>query len=170
MFSVSLLWVSSQPGLPALHPKKDTWEVLLPGSTGSAQCSTHRSSWISEHLALLERLCQQPAEQHSLWQLESLFLFFQPLVTVSEVWQGDLTLSGYILRVLPCGSALYLPAQANTGLVLLQTFLLTSSRSWDHRDAHVTLVNKVFPACMNGQGIDFSGGLLVSKVNSSNQQ
>lgn len=26
--------------------------------------STYRSSWISEHLALLHRLCQQPAEKH----------------------------------------------------------------------------------------------------------
>lgn len=41
-----------------------------------------------------------------------MFLLFQSLVTVSEVLQGDLTLSRHILRALSCESALYLPPLA----------------------------------------------------------
>lgn len=68
-----------------------------------------------------------------------------------------------------CGSALYLPAQANTGLALLQPLLLTSLWSSDPCDTHVKLMNKLFIPHLNGEDIDFPQGLLVSVSNIINK-
>lgn len=47
-------------------PRRETGAASLSLSPGLSQCSAHKSSWMSAHLALCKRmrLCQQPAEKH----------------------------------------------------------------------------------------------------------